>query len=174
VTPFHFDFERNRLLTVTVPGISNPALRFPAGLPAEELEQYLRKFGVQFVVLETRGYGVVGDAELAPMQRSRYALYRKLGDYGTYLRSSLELLATRRRVIYSDDHMLIFELGPARQTPASSDLVTAQDPPGLIQEPAEVGARTALSARTSVEVRTIADKAVRAPFLDQAHDPSSR
>jgi hypothetical protein len=128
VTPFHFDFERNRLLTVTVPGISNPALRFPAGLPAEELEQYLRGFGVQFVVLETRGYGVVGDDDLAPMKRSRYALYRKLGDYGTYLRGSLESLAARRPVIYSDDHMMIFELGSARKTPTSSDLVTAHEP----------------------------------------------
>ena len=125
-------------------------------------------------MLETRGYGVVGDAELAPMKRSRYAIYRKLGDFGTYLRGSLELLATRRRVIYSDDHMLIFELGPARQTPAPNDLVTAHDSPGLIQEPFEVGARTALSARNSGEARTVADKAVRAPILDQAHDPSSR
>ncbi|HEU0010121.1 MAG TPA: hypothetical protein VFT34_09935 [Verrucomicrobiae bacterium] len=159
VTPFHFDFERNRLLTVTVVGISNPALRFPAGLPAEELEQYLRRFGVQFVVLQTRGYGVVGDANLAPMHRSPYALYRKIGDFGAYLRRSLEILATRRRVTYSDDHMLIFELGPDRQNPASSDRATAQ-----------AGARTALSARTSATATTLAHKAFRAPFLNQAHD----
>lgn len=125
-TPFHFDFERNRLLTTAVGGISNPALHFPAGLPPEALEQYFRDNGVQFVLFEKKGYGVSEMAELKELQRSRNVLNRRLGEFGVYLRGSLDSLASRGKILYSDERMLLFELHPdnpsntvaSRSTPA--------------------------------------------------------
>jgi hypothetical protein len=119
-TPFHFDFQRNRLLTTSVPGISSPTLRFPAGLPASALEQYLRKNGVQFVVLEKKGYGVVELSDLAQMQSYRQAMYKRLADYGIYLRQNLGGLAARGRIVHSDERMLVFELGTTLQPTAET------------------------------------------------------
>ena len=110
-TPFHFDFARNHLLTLTAPGISSPALRFPAGLTAGDLERYLYNNGVQFVILETGASREPGLAGLAMMQRFRSDIFRKIGDFGAYLRESLDRLAARGQVLYADDRMLIFEIG---------------------------------------------------------------
>lgn len=110
-TPFHFDFARNHLLTVTAPGISNPALRFPAGLTASDLERYFQTVGVQFVILEVNGHGEPEISGLAMMRRSRSAIFRKIGDFGVYLRVTLDRLAARGRVLFADERMLIFEIG---------------------------------------------------------------
>ena len=110
-TPFHFDFERNQLLTMTAPAMTNPALHFPAGLAPGGLEQYLRNNRVRFVIMETNGYGLVDLEDLVRIQRSRLAVYKKIGDFGTYLRRSLDELATRGKVLYSDGRMVVFELG---------------------------------------------------------------
>ena len=80
----------------------------------EGLERYLCNIGVQYVVLEKRGYGVVELDDLAAMKKSRLAIYQKLADFGAYLRTHLDELARRGRVLYSDERMLIFELGPGR------------------------------------------------------------
>jgi hypothetical protein len=124
-TPFHFDFQRNRLLTMSVPGISSPALRFPAGLPPGALEQYFHNNGVQFVVLEKKGYGVVELSDLAQMQRYPQTIYKKLADFGTYLRLGLDELAARGKIIYSDDRMLIFELGAAKGPQPIAETIAA-------------------------------------------------
>jgi hypothetical protein len=115
-TPFHFDFERNHLLTTSVGGLCSPALHFPAGLPPRELEQYFRNNGVQFVLIETKGYGVAELNDLAKLKRKRQPLFQKLGDFGTYLRLGIDDLAARGRTIYEDERMLLFELRPADQS----------------------------------------------------------
>jgi len=126
-TPFHFDFQRNQLFTMSVPGISSPALRFPAGLPAGELEQYFRNNGVRFVVLEKKGYGVVELSDLAQMQRYRQAIYKKLADFGTYLRVGLDGLAARGKIVYSDERMLVFELGAGAVPQPVAETVAAHN-----------------------------------------------
>ncbi len=51
VAPFHFDFARNPLLTISEPGLINPALHFPVGLASADLERYLRRFGIRYVLI---------------------------------------------------------------------------------------------------------------------------
>jgi len=110
VAPFHLDFVRNRLLTASETGVINPVLRFPAGASISEFAQYLRALGIRYVLLETNAYGVKKPNKLAALTRSLYAMDRKIGDYGTYLRSSLVLLAQQSDERYADDRMLLFEL----------------------------------------------------------------
>lgn len=109
-SPFHLDFGRNRMINVSGGGIMNPVVRFPAGLNPDDFESYLRSNGVRYVLLETKGYGVTEKSDLLVYTRYRQAFYRKLGEYGIYLRDTLEALATRGTVLYSDDRMILFEL----------------------------------------------------------------
>jgi hypothetical protein len=110
-TPFLFDFQRNQLQTFYVAGIGNPLLQFPAGVSPKALEQYFRHNDIQFIILQTNGYGVAGLPELRRTQGSPSAYYRQIGDFGIYLRTNLLDLAARGKVLYSDDQILIFRLG---------------------------------------------------------------
>ena len=96
---------------MTAPGISNPALRFPAGLATSVLERYFLSLGIRFVILEIKSHGEPDLAGLMMMRRSRSPVIRKVGDFGSYLRVSLDRLAARGRVLYRDERMLIFEIG---------------------------------------------------------------
>lgn len=124
VAPFHLDFARNRLLTASETGIVNPVLRFPAGASLPEFAQYLRAIGIRYVLLETKAYGVKKPEKLAVLLRSGYAVDRKIGDYGIYLRQSLVLLAQQSDVRYADDRMVLFELKNTPPAPAG-ELVSA-------------------------------------------------
>ena len=129
VAPFHFDFTRNSMLTVSEPGLVNPALRFPAGLPPVDLERYLRHLGIRYVLIETTGHGVKKQSELEKMTRSRHAIYRRLGEYGGYLRHGLDELAVRGTVRHSDGRMMLFELaGEAAAQPGSSRIAAHDSP----------------------------------------------
>ena len=113
VAPFQLNFRRNRLFTVSEPGLTNPVLHFPAGADLESLRQYLRNWGIRYVMIETSG-AAVNDAEvLGVYLKAKHSVYRKLADYSIYFRKSLLDLAERSRVLYSDGRMLLFELGEA-------------------------------------------------------------
>jgi hypothetical protein len=127
VAPFHFDFARNPLLTVSEPGLINPALRFPAGLAAADLERYLRRFGIRYVLVEAIGYGVKEMDELEEMTRSRYAVDRRLGQYGEYLRRSLGELAVRGTVRHADGRMVLIELAGGDAAEPAPRNVTLHD-----------------------------------------------
>ncbi len=129
--PFQFDFQRNRLLTLSVPGVSGPALRFPAGVPVGSLENYFRSNGIQFVILETNGFGTVRLNTLARMQQSPWTVYQKLGDYGTYLRLSLDEMAARGTVRYSDGHIVVFELNRSAPPTPQRNSVALREPTPL-------------------------------------------
>ncbi len=122
VAPFQLDFSRNRLLSVSEPGLINPALHFPAGADLDSLGNYLHKAGIRYVLIETNGTAVKTVAILELYLGAQDSVYRKLGDYGIYFRKSLLALAERGRVLYSDGRMLLFELdGTAkRHSPPAS------------------------------------------------------
>lgn len=125
VAPFQFDFARNPLLTLSEPGLINPALRFPAGATPGQLADYFRAHGIRYVLFETNAYGIKELDELAALSRSRHAVERKLGDYGAYLRQSLTALAAQGPARFSDDRMVLFELkepaAPRAATTAQAD-----------------------------------------------------
>jgi len=122
VAPFQFDFSRHRLFTATESGLINPGLHFPAGADLESLRNYLRNWGIRYILIEKSG-GAVKDAKvLESYLKAKYSLHRKLADYSIYFRKSLLGLAERSRVLYSDGWMLLFELDeapdPAKSVPA--------------------------------------------------------
>jgi hypothetical protein len=110
VAPFHLDFARNHLFTVSEGGLTSPLLRFPAGLALEPLKEYLRKWNVRYVMVETDPRGAKNSNFLRSQLRSDHVLYQKWGEYSLYFRESLFDLARRHHVIYQDDRMLLFEL----------------------------------------------------------------
>lgn len=110
--PFLFDHERNRVFTLCGGGIINPALRFPAGLPAAELGRYFRENGVRFILMEPRGYGVMEAADFEQYTRYAPVFCRKYGEFGLYLRRAMDELAAQSTVRFSDGRMVMFELTP--------------------------------------------------------------
>ena len=105
--PFLLDFQRNRILTATEPGLINPLLHFPAGVPAELLADYLRSWGVRYLLIETREY-IKRTKGLEQMLDAPYPIYRKLADYSLYARRTvLELAETHRILAHRDDLTLV-------------------------------------------------------------------
>jgi hypothetical protein len=113
VAPFHLDFRRHRLFLVSEGGLTRPALHFPAGVSLESLNDYLLKWGIRYVLIETRGGAVREEEDLRELLKSEFPSYRKLGDYAVYFRKSLLTLAERSRFRYFDGRMMLFELEPA-------------------------------------------------------------
>jgi hypothetical protein len=128
--PMLFDYSRNKLFVVCVGGIINPALKFPAGVPAEELRQYFLANGIQYLLVEMEGYGVTKIEELEPFTKYPPVFYRKFGEYGIYLRRTLDELAAHSTVRYSDGRMVLFEVASPKP-----DSRTQTDPAGTGTEP---------------------------------------
>jgi hypothetical protein len=127
LAPFQMDFSRNRLLTLSISGIINPALQFPAGAGLESFENYLRGNGVRFVLMETNGFGVSKLDELRQLAGSRLTVHQKYGDFGAYLHVTLLALAENNPMRYADDRMLLFEL---KDTPTGSPSPVARSANG--------------------------------------------
>lgn len=118
-TPFSFDYGRNRLLSVSEPGLVHPGIAFPAGLELGRLPDYLRGFGVRYVLLQHSGTGVKSVELLREQQKSPFAIHRKLADYSIYFRESLMNLAAQSRTVQSNDVFVLFDLGNQAQAPKS-------------------------------------------------------
>jgi hypothetical protein len=114
-TAYQLDFSRNRLLTVSEPGLANPLLKFPAGVEPGALAGYLRRNGVRYVLLETNGYTAPRLDRLRVMADSRYAMFRKYAEFEIYLHHTLLLLAEQNPVRYADDSMFELAAEPAPQ-----------------------------------------------------------
>jgi hypothetical protein len=123
VTPFHLDFRRNRLLTVSQGGLVSPMLHFPAGADAQALENYLRRWGVRYVLIDASS--VVTDETVREWMRllkTNYAIYRETSAYALYFREILLALGTPNRVVYADGHLLLYQLDDSRGTTAAARL----------------------------------------------------
>jgi hypothetical protein len=124
VAPFRLSFARNRLWTVSEGGLINPLLRFPAGISGESLERYLRLWNVRYVMMETDPASAKDSDFLRSLLTGEEAMYRKWGAYNLYLREQLFELATRSRVLYRDNRMLLFEL--AHQASVDTETIMPQ------------------------------------------------
>ncbi len=65
--------------------------------------------------------------ELEEMTRSRYAVDRRLGQYGEYLRRTLGELAARGTVRHSDGRMVLFELAGGDAAEPAARNITLHD-----------------------------------------------
>jgi|KBSSwiStaDraftv2_1062776.scaffolds.fasta_scaffold32347_1 hypothetical protein len=120
VAPFRLDFARNRLLTVAEVGLATPLLRFPAGLSLESLQEYLRKWNVRYIMVETDLLSAKNPDYLRSLLQWDEVAYQKVGEFNLYFRESLFELARRHPVIYQDDRMLLFELVDSPRQPATT------------------------------------------------------
>src|SRR5256885_6413693 len=126
VAPFQLDFRRNRIFSVSEPGLINPALHFPAGADLDSLRNYLRKWGIRYILIETSGAAVKDVARLELYLNAKHSVYRKLGAYGIYFRKSLLALAQRSRVLSSDGSTLLFELDEKPKDPGPRSPVSTR------------------------------------------------
>ncbi|MDB6032996.1 MAG: hypothetical protein JWM16_3334 [Verrucomicrobiales bacterium] len=130
--PFHFDFTRNPILTASEPGFINPWLHFPADLSAEELAEYLRSWGVRYVILEADGYSIKTIADLEPMLNVRYPVYRKLADYAIHTRRALLEMTRKQKIVARLDQLVMLDLGApaiALESPHGQQANTLQPNP---------------------------------------------
>ncbi|MCI0745028.1 MAG: hypothetical protein L0Y58_06455 [Verrucomicrobia subdivision 3 bacterium] len=110
VAPFQLDFSRNRILTVTEPGLVNPLLQFPAGAPPQELAHFLRAWGVRYVLMNNNRHVSAGVKDLPAAWNARFPLYGKIDAYSTYAREALERLLQQSPILHRSDTLVLFEL----------------------------------------------------------------
>lgn len=108
--PFLLDYSRNRIISVTKPGVINPWLDVPFGGDEETLRQYLKKRGIRYVMLEHSGLGVIQESALRQYAESPNPGTRKLGRRNLYLRHALLALARHSRMLYQDSVAVVFDL----------------------------------------------------------------
>jgi hypothetical protein len=107
---FEFDFRRNRVFPMSEPGILNPWFRFPVGVPEQMLVDYLRSWGIRYIVFEGRGPAVPAMIELRSMLAEKPAVYRKIGFYSIYVRQTLTSLALKSPVLYADERFVVYDI----------------------------------------------------------------
>jgi hypothetical protein len=107
--PFSLDFTRNRVLNACDPGLVNPLLRFPAGVTATELRQYLQSQGIRYVLHQSAGPGRLSQGELS-MWLKGYPLHRKIAEYHIYFKGALLKICETSCVLYRDDQIALFDL----------------------------------------------------------------
>lgn len=110
--PFQFDFLKNRLYTVNVQSLPTPWLNFPLGASAEDLEKFLRSWGVRYVVYERKGFGINHEDELKVALASTEEVVWRAAQYGVYAIETVRQMAERNHVLYQDDRFIAFELQP--------------------------------------------------------------
>jgi hypothetical protein len=111
--PFRFDFARNEILLLDVPGGMGPPPGFPLGKGPEQLAAYLASHGVRYLAVVDFSRSV----ELYDLGRWRGHLSRT----GSYLQGearvavdameTIEQLVRSRRVLHRRENMCIVDLG---------------------------------------------------------------
>jgi hypothetical protein len=116
-TPFHLDFGRNQLMTMTDPGLINPALHFPTGVTPPRFAIFLEQWKAGYVLLDVRGFGIKDVPALASQAKSEDAISRKLAERGIYLRQVLAAIGSESDVIHADNRTVLFKLNPMKAAP---------------------------------------------------------
>jgi hypothetical protein len=117
--PFHLDFRRNKLLTISDPGLINPLLRFPTGAGDDALRRYLRAWGIRYVLFE-ESRRVQNIADLKEWAQTGDPVHRKIGGYNIYARTALIRLSDKSRALRRDESLLLFDIAaePGSTEPA--------------------------------------------------------
>jgi len=108
--PFHLDFSRNKIFTVSEPGICNPWLRFPLNGSTEDIRKFIKDMGIRYVIWEYKGAALKKESEFNSYLRSPFLIYRKIAVYNLYFRKMLKALAEENRVIYNQNGIVIIDI----------------------------------------------------------------
>ena len=122
LAPFHVDFARNRIYTLTALGLYNPGLSLPITGGPEDLRAYLRGHGIRYVIWE---YGFFTSESVARAWReysvSSFPAYRKIGVNNLYFIRTLAALAQTSRVSYDMNGTVLLDLEATRGESGSPD-----------------------------------------------------
>jgi len=111
-TPFHLDFARNELMTVTDPGLINPALHFPLGITPEVFTFFLNEWKIQYVLIDISGFGIKDVGNLMWQAESEDAINKKLAERGIYLRRVLAAVGGKGEILFADKRTVVFKMPP--------------------------------------------------------------
>lgn len=108
--PFHFDFVRNPIATVTEPGLTNPWLALPFGTSAGELRADLRARGFRYLIWQYSGGGRKTVADYEDTLHHERPLARRIA--WCNLRFLLGLAVWKRdsRALYDDGQIVVLDL----------------------------------------------------------------
>lgn len=109
----HLDFERQPVWTVSDTGLLARWNRLPVGADASALHEHLRARGVDFVLLQLRGFGARVPAYYDMRLGSVAPAVRRVGETGGWLVRGLVELANRQPVLAYDGNVVLFDLRAA-------------------------------------------------------------
>jgi hypothetical protein len=108
--PFYLDFRRNRILTVTEPGLVNPWLNVRT-ISVTNVRSYLDRWNVRYVLWEYHGPGMKREEELKQYLLSPYVMFRKIGETNLRFRRLLLALGRNSKVIFNNGRFVLFDIG---------------------------------------------------------------
>lgn len=108
--PFHLDFARNKIYTVSELGLFNPGLDIPRTENPEDIRAYLKKQGVRYVLWEFVGEGMKSNQQLKARLHSPFSTYQKIAEYNMYFRGMLLSIAKASNILYDKDGIVLFDL----------------------------------------------------------------
>ena len=109
--PFHLDFARNKILTVSEAGLCNPWLDLPLNSKLEDIRKFLNKRGIRYVILEYKGFAIKDEDGFRSYLRAPFLIYRKIASYNLYFRKMLIVLAKENLIIYNQNGIMIIDIG---------------------------------------------------------------
>ena len=107
--PFHIDYTRNKIYTLTALGLFNPGLNMPLTGNPEDLRAYLKNKGVRYVMWEWKLFINVENIWRAYLI-SPYPVYRKIAENNLYFIKTLLALGQISKIIYNNNGTVLFDL----------------------------------------------------------------
>ena len=108
--PFYLNFTRNKIVTVSEPGLSNKWLDLPINGESGNLRKYLSQMGIRYIIWQYQGGAIKKDSVFKNYLKSPYPIYRKIGLYNLYFREVLFELAKENLIIYNQDGIMIIDI----------------------------------------------------------------
>lgn len=108
--PFRLDFGRNRILSVSEPGLIDPWLDIPPYATADDIRRLLASWGVDYVIVEHSGFGITPVQEYLSYVNSPYPRYQRIGLRNLAMRRGLLELADQSRIIRRTSRLLVYEV----------------------------------------------------------------
>lgn len=109
--PFHLNFVRNRILAVSEAGLTAPWLGVTQISSEHELRDFLRRYGVRYVMWEYGGTGLKQVELLEQYRLSPSVMHRKIGESNLHFGKMLVELANNSEIIYRTDRIVMFDIG---------------------------------------------------------------
>ena len=109
-TPFHLDYRRNDVLSVSRQGLHAPWNSLPFDGGREEFHAYLKSWGVESVMIQLNGFGVKSEQEFEAIRNNPQLMSQMAARNYFYFRPMLLELSRTSRVLYQDESFILFQL----------------------------------------------------------------